>query len=232
MEWNIMEKEGSMPEFTAGPGGTILPNPLVIRFSCGDFQDSDRDYCKWEIAAPGHNFRRRADFLCEGIQFQSTQEWFLAPAAPDLLVFRQTLEASENCVYTLETAIDTRFSDGLWDSCEPLDVTGNFCGMVLRQGNKAPLVVCETTQIAAASVRVSESRDGFMRSYQVTAWKEIPVKLEKYISLRSEGETEWFPEAALAECRNASKLRYDALQKGACVTVTDDDIEKLKRTVP
>ena len=34
MEWNIMEKEGSMPEFTAGPGGTILPNPLVIRFSC------------------------------------------------------------------------------------------------------------------------------------------------------------------------------------------------------
>ena len=71
MEWNIMEKEGSMPEFTAGPGGTILPNPLVIRFSCRDFQDSDRDYCKWEIAAPGHNFRRRADFLCEGIQFHS-----------------------------------------------------------------------------------------------------------------------------------------------------------------
>ena len=222
-------KANGMPEFFAEPGGLLLPYPFRIRFSWQDFQDSEESYSCWAKAESSCVSVRKAGFQRNGVCFQCTQEWFEAPAVPGLLVFRQTLEASEDCVYCLNTSLDPEEAEPYWDGYEVPDSRNGFCEIALKRGQDTGILMCETTQIAASSVRVQEERKGCARIYQITAWKEIPVKLEKYVSVRCSGEDAWFPESALAECRLASRIRFDALRDGAAVTVTEEEIEKLRR---
>jgi hypothetical protein len=227
VKWKITGADTVRPRFEEGCSGRVLPCPFASRLSFQDHQDREEDYGPW-IADDAGVYKRAAEFLWEDIRFQSTQEWFVAPASPALLVFRQTVETSADCVYRLESWLDLPEEECGRISEMPVH-RDHFCGIRMNHPGQKELLLCETTQLAAASLRVSETTEGTSRVYQVTAWEETPVKLEKFVSIREQDGDPWYPESALAECRQASRLRFDALRDGAKAAVTEEDIDKLRR---
>lgn len=219
MEWIAETTSDQRLHFWISEGGKMLPNPLLTGFQYEGHQDQESDYGPYRYLEAERLYRRAAAFRWEDITFQCIQEWFIVPSNRNLLAFRQTLESSGDCCYHLETWVEEPDGTGIWSSCLLIDQEDNSCGLLLEEYARPGIALCETTQLVSASVRISESRHGCSRSYDVTAWKETPVKLEKYISLRLE-DNENFRELAFAECRQASKLRFDALLKGAAVSVT------------
>lgn len=215
-----------MPEFTTDhqllfkdeTGGRILPNPISTFFQYGEYRDRSSDYGPFQCSEREGVFSRKAVFYWNDISFQSCQEWFIAPMNPNLLVFRQTLEASEDCCYHLETCLETPDTSSGWSSYTSISQEDNSCGLTLEADGQILAALCETTQLVSSSVRITECRTECRRSYEVTAWKETPVKLEKYMILQ-QSDQKHFQELAFAECRLASRLRFDALLEGKAVHV-------------
>lgn len=185
-------------------------NPVSTTFSMNGRSDSPEAYSEFSRDFRGVR-RSEASFCWDNIALRSRREWFFPENMPGLLVFRQTIEPSSSCDFHLTSTMEE--PDGVeWSAADFLEQENNACGFLLKNRDGQRAILCETTQIFSVSIRVNETRERCTHHYEINAFEECPVKLEKFVSFRTEGEDPDYIGTAFRECREASRRGFDMLK--------------------
>lgn len=140
-------------------------------------------------------------------------ESFLPAEDEHLFVFRQIIDIPADCVFSMTSSIEDPGAECIWALLEYQEHENNACGMVLQNKENGEIIfVCEQTQIMSVSMRVTEDRENCRHTYQITAFKDSPVKLEKFVSCFRQGETEDYLETAFKACRAAAISGFASFQ--------------------
>ncbi len=209
MKW--METSLAPLRMEVRPGISCLFNPLHFRLGF-------RGHCQEYLLSSGEP--REFQWEWENILFRLKTQWMISRKNPEILIFQGAVETSEDCEFSIETWMDTEGQEDLSSPfCKVIpDQEDHSCGCVLEGAEGWKAAVCETTQLMSSSFRIKEQLEGIRRQYQVTAWKDTPVKLEKFIVV--EGEADSYVLLALAKCRAAAKTGSTAIQKGSRISVS------------
>lgn len=189
-----------------------LPEVRNILMTFGGHKDTDEHFSDPEKTAPYGIWHDGTEFTWEGVHFTVEREWFGAPRNPHLFVFRQTVEPFADCDFDVISQMDEPENGSVWKVGKYLEREDNSCGLLLRNTSDGHLgALCETSQITSFSIRVNETRDRLVRTYHITAFKESPIRMEKYVSFHTD-EEEDYEELAFRECRSAARIRFDDLK--------------------